>query len=120
MDTSGVAMPVYRIFRMKDHERQRFRWAPHTSGATMVKPRDFEEQGTVEAASVYTAWSALKESEKSLDIGDILIAPNDEMRILKYVGFEEARWIIPEVKTGIENVPPASGPAPVALESPAH
>jgi hypothetical protein len=111
-------MPVYRIFRMKDHERQRFRWAPHTSGATMVKPKDFEEQGSVEATSTYAAWSELKQTEKPLDIGDILIDHKDEMRILKYVGFEEARWIIPEVKTGIESVPPASGPGPmVALEA---
>lgn len=108
-------MPVYRIFRMKDHERQRFRWAPHTSGATMVKPKDFEEQGNIDASSAYAAWSALKETEKPLDIGDILVDHKDEMRILKYVGFEEARWIIPEVKTGIESVPPASGPAPVAV-----
>lgn len=106
-------MPVYRIFRMKENERQRFRWAPHTSGATMVKPKDFEEQGNVEAASVYSAWSVLKTTEKPLDIGDILIDHNDEMRILKYVGFEEARWIIPEVKTGIESVPPASGPGAI-------
>jgi len=105
-------MPVYRIFRMKDHERQRFRWAPHTSGSTSVKPRDFEEQGSVEAANVYTAWADLKGTENPLDIGDILVAPNDELRILKYVGFEEAVWVIPEVKTGIETVPPAAGQAP--------
>lgn len=105
-------MPVYRIFRMKDHERQRFRWAPHTSGSTLVKPRDFEEQGSVEAVNVYTAWADLKDTENPLDIGDILVAPNDELRILKYVGFEEAAWVIPEVKTGIEAVPPAAGQAP--------
>lgn len=107
-------MPLYRIFRMKDQERQRFRWAPHTSGATLVKPKDFEEQGTVEAATAYTAWSQLKESSTPLDIGDLLVAPDDTMQILKYVGFEEARWIIPEVKSGIEAVPPASGPAQAA------
>lgn len=103
-------MPVYRIFRMKELERQKFRWAPHTSGTTNVKPKDFDEQGTVDSPNVYMAWAQLKETEQPLDIGDILIAPNDALRILKYVGFEEAQWIIPEVKSGIEHVPPASGP----------
>ncbi len=110
-------MPVYRIFRMKDQERQRFRWAPHTSGVTMVKPKDFEEQGSVEAPTAYTAWSQLRGQEGAIDIGDLLVAPDDSMQILKYVGFEEARWIIPEVKSGIESVPPASGPAAVLVEA---
>lgn len=110
-------MPVYRIFRMKDQERQRFRWAPHTSGVTMVKPKDFEEQGSVEAQSAYTAWSQLRGQEGAIDIGDLLVAPDDSMQILKYVGFEEARWIIPEVKTGIEGVPPASGPPAALVEA---
>src|SRR6185436_9288827 len=96
-------MPAYRIFRMKDNERQRFRWAPHATGAMMVRPRDFEEEGTVDATSLYAAWSELKNSERPLDIGDILVLPNDEMRILKYVGFEEARWVIPEVKILVED-----------------
>lgn len=107
-------MPVYRIFRMKEHERQRFRMAPHTSGATMVKPNNFQEEGTVEAASFYAAWAQMKEGETALAIGDILLAPSDEMRILKYIGFEEARWLIPEAKPEI--VPPAPG-APPANET---
>jgi hypothetical protein len=31
------------------------------------------------------------------------------LRIVKYVGFEEARWVLPEVKTGLENTPVAAG-----------
>ena len=106
-------MPVYRIFRMRDHERQRFRNAPHTSGATMVKPRDFQEEGAVEAPSFYAAWDQLRSEETRLIVGDILVAPNDEMRILKYIGFEEARWVIPEVKSVLDNVPRAAGQAPL-------
>lgn len=98
-------MAVYRIFRMKDHERQRFRWAPHTSGVTLIKPRDFEEQGTVEAQSLYDAWTLMKAGEQPIDIGDVLVSPTDEMRILKYIGFEEARWVVPEAKTQIELIP---------------
>lgn len=113
-------MPVYRIFRMKENERQRFRTLPHTSGVTMVKPKDFEERGTVEAASPYTAWAQMKDTPEALQVGDLLVAPNDDMRLLKFVGFEEARWIIPDVKAGIEHLPPAAGagtmaPPPVAL-----
>lgn len=91
-------MPQYRIFRMKESDRQRFRSAPHTSGATMVKPREYEEAGMVEAPSVYSAWAQLKSTDHPLMVGDILIAPNEDMRILKYIGFEEARWVVPEVR----------------------
>jgi hypothetical protein len=102
-------MPEYRIFRMKENDRQRFRWQPHTSGTSMVKPREYEECGSIEAPHVYAAWAILKDTEQPLIVGDVLIGPNDDMRILKYVGFEEAKWIIPEVKSGLENIPPAAG-----------
>jgi hypothetical protein len=102
-------MPRYRIFRMKDTPRQHFRWAPHTSGVTSVKLRDFEESGTIEARNVYAAWQSLKESEQPLDIGDLLETELGEIRIYKYVGFEEAKWIVPEVKSGFEGVPLALG-----------
>src|SRR5437588_4336354 len=93
-------MPVYRIHRMKDLPRQQFRWAPHTSGVTVAKPKDYEQRHddvypTVEAASPYAAWVALRGSDTPLDIGDIL-ETEGELRILKYVGFEEARWYVPE------------------------
>lgn len=106
-------MPLYRIFRMKENDRQRFRWQPHTSGTSLAKPREYEENGSIEAPTAYAAWAQLKETNEQLEAGDILAGPNDEMRILKYVGFEEAKWLIPEVKSGLEDVPPAMGaPAP--------
>lgn len=94
---------------MKESERQRFRWAPHTTGASQIKSKDFEESGAVEAASVYAAWSALQQSEAPLQVGDVLDNPVEGPRICKYVGFEEASWLLPEVKTGLETVPPAAG-----------
>ena len=102
-------MPSYRIFRMKESERQRFRWAPHTSGASLIKAKDFEEAGAIEAPSAYSAWSALQRSDSPLELGDVLENAVEGPRIFKYVGFEEARWILPEVKTGLESVPPAAG-----------
>ena len=101
-------MQVYRIFRMKEAPRQQFRWAPHTSGVTMLKPRDFEQQGEVAAAGVYDAWSSLRQSDLPLRIGDVLMNPTGEIRIYKYVGFEEALWVIPEVKQVLDLVPAAS------------
>ncbi len=111
-------MPVYRIFRMKENDRQRFRWQPHTSGTSLAKPKEYEEQGSIEAPNAYAAWATMKDSEEPLIVGDILLGPNDEMRILKYVGFEEAKWLIPEVKSGLEDVAPAMGaPMPDARMS---
>jgi len=88
-------MPVYQIHRMKDAPRQQFRWAPHTSGVTVVKPKDYELGTTVDAQTAYAAWIALKGSDTALDVGDILESAG-ELRILKYIGFEEARWFVPE------------------------
>jgi hypothetical protein len=107
-------MPEFRIFRMKEHARQQFRWAPHTIGATSVKPKDYEFLSTVEAPTVYRAWMSLKGSKDPLQIGDILECGSGELRIYKYVGFEEAQWVMPEVKSGLENALPAQDPSPAA------
>lgn len=102
-------MQVFRIFRMKDTPRQQFRWAPHTSGVTMLKPRDFEPAGEVEASTAYAAWHSLRSSDMALQVGDLLESAGGELRIYKYVGFEEAKWVLPEVKSGLEAAPLATG-----------
>jgi hypothetical protein len=102
-------MPAFRIHRLKDHERQRFRWAPHTSGATLVKPRDYVPDGEIEAASAYAAWAALRASEEPLEVGDLLEVPGEGLRIFKYVGFEDARWVLPEVRNDLEPAPAGAG-----------
>ena len=52
---------------MKDSPRQQFRWAPHVSGTANAKPKDFEEQGQVEALHEYDAWRQLRDSIRDLD-----------------------------------------------------
>lgn len=96
---------------MKDNPRQQFRWAPHVSGAANVKRKDYEEGAYIEAASEYEAWRRLREAGEALQVGDLLENEKGELRICKYVGFETAQWVIPEVKTGLEPLPAASGPA---------
>lgn len=91
-------MASYRIFRMKEHVRQYFRWAPHTSGVMNAKPRDFEEAGAIEAASPYAAWKSLRETDRPLEVGDLIEAEDMTLRIYKYVGMEEAKWLLPEAK----------------------
>ena len=90
------AMPLFRIYRMKDAARQQFRWAPHASGASQLKPRDFEPAGEVQAESPYEAWAKLRGTSQALDIGDLLESEAAELRICKYVGFEAARWTVQE------------------------
>ncbi len=85
-------MPVYRVHRLKPAPRQQFRWAPHTAGATDVRPRDYELEGEVEASSAYAAWAGLRGTGRALDVGDILETEDGKLFICKYVGFEEARW----------------------------
>jgi hypothetical protein len=85
---------------MKDLPRQQFRWAPHVSGAANVKQKDYEPAGEVDAGNEYAAWSMLRGSESPLLVGDILEPADGVLRICKYVGFEEARWFVPEISTG--------------------
>jgi hypothetical protein len=93
-------MPDYQIHRLKETQRQQFRWAPHTPGVTIVKLKDYEAGPVVEAATPYALWLALRETDKAIAVGDLIEvlgdAPGGELRILKYIGFEEARWYVPE------------------------
>ena len=109
-------MAVYRIHRMKESARQQFRWAPHTSGVTSVKPKDYELTITVDAQTPYALWMQLKDSENALEVGDILESDSGSLRIYKYVGFEEAQWVVPEVKTAQE--PPRPAEEPVSSAAP--
>lgn len=104
--TTGAKQPVrlYRIHRIKDGPREHFRWAAHTGGTAIVKPKDYEAQGQVEAASPYAAWKALSEKDDPLRPGDLLeeISPDGasgSLYIAKYVGLESATWFVPEPKT---------------------
>lgn len=100
---------TYRIHRLKDHVRQHFRLAPHVSGTASVKPRDYEPGDTVEASSPYAAFFSLREAGTPLDVGDLLEAEGGALRIFKYVGFEEAQWVLPETAT-------SEAPAPELAE----
>jgi len=91
-------MPSYRVHRLKDHLRHQFRFAPHVSGTANVKPRDYEVSDAVDAASPYAAYFLLRDSAAPLQLGDLLEAEDQSLRIYKYVGFEEARWMILEPK----------------------
>ncbi len=92
-------MPSYRIHRLKDHLRQGFRSAPHVSGAAQLRPRDYELADQVEAPSPYAAFLNMRNSGRPLEVGDVLEDENGALRICKFVGFEEAHFVIPEAKT---------------------
>jgi hypothetical protein len=89
-------MQAYQIHRLKETQRLQFRWAPHTSGVTIAKPRDYEKGTMVEAASPYAVWTGLRGTAEELQVGDLLEVEGGDLRILKYIGFEEARWYVPE------------------------
>ena len=98
-------MPSYRIHRLKDNLHQSFRLAPHVSGTAHVKPRDYEPGESIDAATPYAAFFALKDTEGPLLPGDLLEAENGALRIYKFVGFEEAQWLLPEAKPDASAVP---------------
>jgi hypothetical protein len=105
-------MPVYRIHRMRDHVRQYFRNSAHTLGAGNIKPRDYIlEETPVEGSSPYGVWQDLLATERRIDIGDVLESESGRIYLCKYVGFEEARWIVPEAAATA-----ADGPSPAGEE----
>lgn len=90
-------MALYQIHRLKQHLKQQFRYAPHVSGVSNIRLRDYEVRGSVEAATPYAAFFLMKETSEPLEVGDVLEC-GGALRILKFVGFEEAQWVIPESK----------------------
>src|SRR5436305_2494072 len=108
-------MPLFRIYRMKDSPKQQFRWAPHVTGCASLKPKDYEQRGDIEALHEYDAWRLLRESGEALEVGDLLESGEGQLRVCKYVGFEPAQWVLPEVKHPVDAPPvtpePASQPA---------
>jgi hypothetical protein len=81
-------MVAYRIYRMKEQASQQFRWAPHVSGATQIKRKDYAEAGSIEASNEYAAWQVLREAGTPLRVGDLLESQSGDLRICKYVGCE--------------------------------
>jgi hypothetical protein len=110
-------MPSFRIHRLKDHLRQNFRFAPHLSGTASVKPRDYEtaEDAVVEASSPYGAFFALREAPMPIQVGDVLECEDGSLRIFKFVGIEEAQWVLPEVK--LDPAPMPEGSDSVAVSA---
>jgi hypothetical protein len=92
---------LYRIHRMKDPARDSFRWAAHTGGSAVVKPKDYEPGGEIEAPSPYAAWTALRNTERPLETGDVLEDEAGALRIAKYIGFETAQWWVPELRPAV-------------------
>lgn len=112
-------MPSYLIHRLKDHLRQPFRYAPHVSGTASLKPRDYSPGETVEADSPYAAYFDLRETAIPLELGDVLQSESGELRIFKFVGFEEAKWVLPDAKPELapELTADAAEPVPEPVPS---
>lgn len=97
---------------MKEQARLSFRAAPHTSGETAVKLKDYAESGSVEAVNAYEAWEMLRATGQPLEVGDVLESELGGIKICKYIGFEDAKWILPEVKPAMDAMPVAAAPTP--------
>jgi hypothetical protein len=89
-------MPAYQVYRLKETLRAQFRSAPHTSGVTVLKPKDYERADVVDAASPYAAWLDRRDSEGALLVGDAMETADGVLYVYKYIGCEEARWYVPE------------------------
>jgi hypothetical protein len=102
---------------MKDAPRQHFRSAAHVSGAASAKPKDYEAAAEIVADNEYAAWAMLRGTEQPLNVGDLLESlpesGESRLRICKYVGFEEARWFVPEPPPQASLPAPLSGAPPV-------
>jgi hypothetical protein len=90
-------MPSHRIHRLRAHLQQQFRSAPHVSGAASVKPRDYEPGETIEGPTPYAVFFAMRETDNPLHPGDLLETEGGALKIYKFVGFEDATWLVPEI-----------------------
>lgn len=105
---------------MKDLPRQQFRSAAHVTGAATAKPKDYEAAAEVEADNEYAAWALLRGTDQPLHVGDLLESAEGRLRICKYVGFEEARWFVPEPPPQSSLPAPLSGAPPAPVETPSQ
>jgi hypothetical protein len=95
-------MASFRIYRMRPHVKQNFRWAPHMAGLATVKPRDYLPDNEIEAPNEYALWAELKNSDHPLEIGDLVETSGESgnaLKICKFVGFESAKWAETEAAT---------------------
>jgi hypothetical protein len=114
-------MPLYRIHRMKEAPAEHFRWAAHSGGLAVVKAKDYDSGAEeVEAATRYAAWKMLAERQRPLRPGDLLEAVTQEtggdLQIFKYIGFEPAKWYVPEPAPDIGT----NAAEPAIPQTPAH
>jgi hypothetical protein len=96
-------MARYRIHRIKDTPKETFRWTAHTGGLAIVKLKDYEVGSELEAATAYAAWHVLQTSDQPLRPGDLLELVTGDgsagaLQIVKYTGFDAAKWFVPEPK----------------------
>ena len=68
------------------------------SGTATLKARDYSPGDAIEASSPYAAFFQMKEAGTPLEVGDLLESEGGGLRIFKYVGFEEAQWLVVEDK----------------------
>ena len=85
-------MAVYQTHILRETQRARFRSAAHSSGLAVVRKNDYEPGATVEAPTVYAAWTSLRDSAAPLQVGDLLETPSGELQVCKFIGFEDACW----------------------------
>jgi hypothetical protein len=68
------------------------------SGTATLKAKDYAPGDTIEASSPYAAFFLMKDAGTPLEVGDLLESEGGSLRVFKYVGFEEAQWMVTEEK----------------------
>jgi hypothetical protein len=82
----------FRIHKIKDAPGENFRWAAHTGGSAVIKPKDYDLAEEIEATTPYAVWKALAAEPQALRPGDVLDILNPDgssgdLLITKYIGF---------------------------------
>ncbi len=91
-----------------------------------MKEKDYEAAEEMEAGNPYEIWKSMTIEGRPLHPGDVLERLNFEggsdesagdLQIAKYIGFEPARWFIPEPKAPAAEVVASSENSSAATES---
>ena len=91
-------MPGYRIHRLRSPAPP-VPLRPHVwNGA--VKPRDYEPGPSIKRLPPIPRTSPA--ARGATRVGDLLESEDGTLRIFEFVGFEEAQWVLPEVKPELQ------------------
>ena len=85
-------MATFFIKRLRPTLQEKAKWAPLSNGAVTLKLSDYDDDGQIDAANPYDAWSQMRANSHDLRVGDVIGDEKGTVYLCRYSGFDEAQW----------------------------